>query len=115
MGVLANLYKARTFYLVKGRMAGRYYPGVDSERISRKAKALRALQATGQGNVDKPKSGRGGARPGTGPKPLEPKIRRSVGLSERQWAIFDARGGNDWLREDLDKEPQANQKSVDGV
>lgn len=52
-----------------------------------------------------PKSGRGGARPGTGPKPLEPKVRRSVGLSERQWAIFDTLGGNDWLRGELDKKP----------
>lgn len=96
-------------------MAGRYYPGVDSERVNRRAKALRALTVIGQGKVDKPKSGRGGARPGTGPKSLEPKIRRSVGLSARQWSIFDERGGNDWLREHLDKEPQGDQKPVDGV
>lgn len=96
-------------------MVGRYYPEVDSERVNRKAKALRALIATVQRKVDKPKSGRGGARPNTGPKVTEPKIRRSVGLSERQWAIFDARGGNDWLREDLDKESQGDQKLVDGV
>jgi len=96
-------------------MVGRYYPGVDSERVNRKAKALRALQATGQGVVDKPKGTRGGARPNTGPKVTEPKIRRSIGLSARQWTIFDERGGNDWLREDLDKEPQADQKLVDGL
>ena len=49
-----------------------------------------------------PKSRRGGARPGSGPKPDEPKVRRSVGLSARQWAIFDEAGGNDWLRLALD-------------
>ena len=64
---------------------------------------------TKQKSTDKPKSGWGGARPGSGPKPLEPKIRRSVGLSERQWAIFDDRGGNDWLRADLDATPLKRQ------
>lgn len=54
-------------------------------------------------NITAPaKSRRGGARPGSGPKPPEPKIRRSVGLSARQWAIFDAAGGNEWLRVALD-------------
>lgn len=53
-------------------------------------------------NTRAKKSGRGGARPGSGPKPLEPKVRRSVGLSERQWGIFDGLGGNDWLRGELD-------------
>lgn len=54
----------------------------------------------------KPKSARGGARPGSGPKVLEPKIRRSIGLSERQWAIFDGHGGNEWLRAELDAKPE---------
>lgn len=40
-------------------------------------------------NTQAKKSGRGGARPGSGSKPLEPKVRCSVGLSERQWIIFD--------------------------
>ena len=88
---------------------------MDSERVNRKAKALRALKAAGQGEGNKPKDTRGGARPNTGPKVTEPKIRRSVGLSERQWAIFDELGGNDWLRDYLDKEPQGDQKLVDGV
>ena len=96
-------------------MAGRYYPGVDSERVNRKAKKLRILMAwaktmkqknaTGQDQAVKPTSGRGGARAGTGPKVLEVKKRRSLGLSERQWAIFDALGGNDWLRGELDAKP----------
>ena len=54
------------------------------------------------------KSARGGARPGSGPKPAEPKVRRSVGLSARQWAIFDGFGGNDWLRAALDAKAQKN-------
>ena len=58
----------------------------------------------------KPKSARGGARPGSGPKVAEPKIRRSVGLSERQWAIFDGLGGNDWLRVELDAKPPETSK-----
>lgn len=61
--------------------------------------------STGQKSDAKAKSGRGGARPNTGPKPLEPKIRRSVGLSERQWGVFDGLGGNDWLRTALDSAP----------
>lgn len=69
---------------------------------------------TGQKEA-KPKGGRGGARHGTGPKPLEPKVRRSVGLSARQWAIFDGLGGNDWLRRELDAKPQRTQKPVDSV
>ena len=76
---------------------------------------MRVLKATGQGVGDKSKGARGGARPNTGPKVTEPKTRRSVGLSARQWAIFDERGGNDWLRGYLDKEPQGDQKLVDGV
>lgn len=64
--------------------------------------------------VDKPKTGRGGARPNSGPKPLEPKVRRSIGLSERQWGVFDALGGNEWLRAAMDSAPtQAMQKNVD--
>ena len=63
-----------------------------------------------------PKKGtRGGARPGSGPKPGEPKIRRSVGLSARQWAIFDERGGNDWLRDDLDAAKPVTPTSLDIV
>lgn len=93
-------------------MAGRYYPGVDSERVNRKTKTLRALIATRQEKEDKPKSGRGGARPGTGPKPQEPKIRRSVGLSARQWAIFDGLGGNEWLRGALDVKPPTTSESI---
>jgi len=63
----------------------------------------------------KPKPGRGGARPNTGPKPLEPKIRRSVGLSARQWVIFDEAGGNDWLRLALDSMQTRVQKALDDV
>jgi hypothetical protein len=64
--------------------------------------------------VDKSKTGRGGARPNSGPKPLETKVRRSIGLSKRQWGVFDALGGNDWLRVALDSAPpQAMQKSID--
>lgn len=48
------------------------------------------------------KRGWGGARPGSGPKAPEPKLRRSVGLSARQWAIFDDVGGAEWLRKELD-------------
>ena len=59
----------------------------------------------------KSKSTHGGARPGSGPKPPEPKVRRSIGLSERQWAIYDARGGNDWLRTDLDKATKAKKNN----
>lgn len=59
----------------------------------------------------RPKSTRGGARPNSGPKPLEPKTRRSVGLSERQWAIFDGLGGNDWLRGELDAKPPVSGRS----
>lgn len=50
----------------------------------------------------KPKSARGGARAGSGPKVLEPKIRRSIGLSARQWGIYDGLDGNEWLRAELD-------------
>lgn len=64
-------------------MAGRYYPGVDSSRINRKAKALRSLMV--------------GSR---GPEP-EQKV-RSVSLSAGQWATFDGLGGIDWLRGELD-------------
>lgn len=53
----------------------------------------------------KPKSTRGGARLGSGPKVTEPKIRRSVGLSARQWDVFDDIGGNDWLRKEIDSKP----------
>ncbi len=69
---------------------------------------------TRQEKVAKPKTGRGGARPNTGPKPLEPKIRRSVGLSERQWGIFDGLGGNDWLRTALDS-ASSSKKNLDIV
>jgi hypothetical protein len=51
----------------------------------------------------KTKGTHGGARPGSGPKPGEPKTRRSIGLSERQWLTFDELGGNDWLRIWLDQ------------
>ena len=60
----------------------------------------------------KAKSARGGARPGSGPKPAEPKVRRSVGLSARQWAIFDGLGGNEWLRGELDAIPPASPESL---
>ncbi len=67
--------------------------------------------AASKQTAPKPKSARGGARPGTGPKPPEPKIRRSVGLSARQWAIFDGLGGNDWLRGQLDAKPPMTTES----
>lgn len=67
---------------------------------------MKKKKSIDQKNPDTPKSTWGGARPGSGPKPEEPKIRRSVGLSARQWAIFDSRGGNDWLRNDLDAQPE---------
>jgi hypothetical protein len=73
---------------------------------------MNQMTGTKKNNEDKPKSGRGGARPGSGSKPLEPKIRRSVGLSQRQWAIFDERGGNEWLRDDLDAKPPATTESL---
>lgn len=70
-----------------------------------KKSAGQKVVATSKQMAPKPKSGRGGARPGSGPKPLETKVRRSVGLSARQWAIFDGLGGNDWLRRELDAKP----------
>lgn len=81
---------------------------------SRSTEMMEQKKPTGKEKKVKPKSGWGGARPGTGPKPLEPKVRRSVGLSERQWAIYDALGGNDWLRGELDKKSQNTQKPVHG-
>lgn len=57
------------------------------------------------------KSSRGGARPGSGPKPAERKSRRSVGLSARQWVIYDELGGNDWLRGALDEKAVVTPKT----
>lgn len=70
------------------------------------------MKPTRKEKAVKPKSTRGGARLGSGPKPQEPKVRRSVGLSARQWAIFDGLGGNEWLRSELDAKPPTASESL---
>lgn len=61
------------------------------------------------------KSKRGGARPGSGPKPKDPAevmVPKSVRLTPEGWRRFEALGGVEWLRQSVDASYLRQQKNL---